>query len=69
MDTQKRSTAMATPKKRVVKKPKCENLVALFDRIEVVHQALFEDIQRALKIRNNEEGVRKILREMKEKLI
>lgn len=56
---------MATPKKGV----ECKNLLALFDQVEKVHQELFEDIQRALKIRNNEEAVRVILREMKDKIL
>ena len=54
--------------KKTGQKQSCKNLLALFDEIEKTHQSIFEDIQRALKIRNDPEAVNRILREIKDKI-
>lgn len=50
------------------KKPKCENLVILFDEIEKTHQSICMDVQKALEIRNDPAAVRRLLQRIKEKL-
>lgn len=47
----------------------CKNLLELFDEVEKTHQFIFEEIQRALKIHGDEEAIKRILREIKGKLL
>lgn len=46
----------------------CQNLLELFDEVEKTHQFIFEELQRALKICNDEEAIKRILRKVKDKL-
>jgi len=62
---------MAT-KRKPKQKPKitngCKNLLELFDNIERIHQEMFEDVQKALKIHNDEAAIKRILYGLKDKL-
>ena len=46
----------------------CENLLTLFDEVEKTSQQILELVHRGLKIRNDEEAIKRILREIKDKL-
>lgn len=47
----------------------CKNLLELFDEVEKTHQFIFEEVQRALKIQNDEAAIKRILISIKAKLI
>ena len=51
------------------KRVNCQNLLKLFDEVEKTHQSILQDILRALKIHNDEAAVKRILNEIREKLI
>ena len=46
----------------------CKNLLKLFDEVETTTQAIHELIQRGMKIKNDEQALKKILIEIKDKL-
>lgn len=46
----------------------CKNLLELFDEVEKTHQFIFEELQRALTIYNDEEAIKKIIRKVKDRL-
>lgn len=55
-------------RKKQTKVP-CSSLLELLDEIEKTHQFIFEELQRALTIRNDEEAIKRILRNIKGKLL
>ena len=55
--------------KKEAQRRTCRNLLMLFDEVEQTHQFILEEVLKALKIHNDEEAVRRILRAIKDKLI